>query len=300
MMHRRSLEISAKNRGKVPATSVAGNTALQTDKTLELVCALHASLDIKAIIEQFAQVVCKETQCQAIHYEHQDLTLDVEIGKTARHKFSYNLTTGNDNLGSLTFSSSKRFEDAEITTLENMLCILVAPLKNALEHKQAMQLALIDPLTSVANRAALIPALRRDLELAKRYDHSLAILALDIDHFKRINDSYGHGGGDEYLQAFADYLQQTVRDSDLVFRMGGEEFIVILSKTDTIGAINLAERIRKGIAHNEVLYNDQTIQTTVSIGVSTYTPGDSSNSLLEKADQAMYRAKNDGRNKVSV
>lgn len=161
-----------------------------------------------------------------------------------------------------------------------------------------LRLASQDPLTGAANRRALMQALETELARASRQHTPLALLMVDIDHFKRVNDHYGHLAGDHVLR-------QRLRAPDVLGRYGGEEFMVLLPGTGLHGAAQLAEQLRQAVQAAPCEWQGQRIPFTVSIGVaaSADTPADPSRSgeaLLQAADQALYRAKDDGRNRVAL
>jgi two-component system, cell cycle response regulator len=162
-------------------------------------------------------------------------------------------------------------------------------------------LALTDPLTDLLNRRALTERVLTELDRARRYNSDVTLLMIDIDHFKRVNDTHGHLVGDDVLTEFAGLLQHAVRSVDVVARYGGEEFVIILPETGQPGAVAFAERIRErveqhGFAQDEGLK----LAVTTSIGVATFPTPDVSSveELFQKADQALYRAKAEGRNRV--
>lgn len=281
----------------VPRTDIS---TLQHEQALQLVYNLHASLDVRDVIQNFAYGIRQHLLCDGIYYQNNTLNLAINIGQMQKHTFNYQLTISKENLGEITFSRNSRFGEAEILMIEELLCLLLHPLRNAIAHKAAVDSALLDPLTGLPNRSGLEGTLRRDMEFSRRYDSPFSILALDIDYFKNINDSYGHTAGDQYLKQFAKQLRLTLRDSDLVFRTGGEEFIALLGRTDTAGAVKLADRICKIIVDLVVSFKASVLQTTVSIGLATYTSGDTSQGLIERADAALYRAKAEGRNRVCI
>ncbi|HDS1696759.1 MULTISPECIES: sensor domain-containing diguanylate cyclase [unclassified Pseudomonas] len=148
-----------------------------------------------------------------------------------------------------------------------------------------------DALTGLANRRAMQDALAVWLETK----NSIAVISLDIDHFKRVNDTYGHAVGDETLSAVAALMKQNARPSDLLCRTGGEEFVVLLPESSIAAATALAERLRLSIASADL----ETVgHITVSLGVALWRPGDSMAEVFDKADQLLYRAKQQGRNQV--
>ena len=162
-------------------------------------------------------------------------------------------------------------------------------------------LAHTDPLTQLVNRRALTVRLVTEMERVRLYNAPLAMLLLDLDHFKLVNDTYGHLAGDDVLAGVGSLLQRAVRTVDTVARYGGEEFVIVLPETGKQGAIAFAERVRDKIAaHRFQLPAGQEIHITSSIGVATYPAAgmDSADDLFRAADAALYRAKGSGRNLV--
>ncbi|TDY03995.1 diguanylate cyclase [Thiohalophilus thiocyanatoxydans] len=152
-----------------------------------------------------------------------------------------------------------------------------------------------DSLTGLYNRRNFEALLLHELERATRYRRQLALILLDIDHFKTVNDRFGHNAGDEVLRQLAVIMREQTRDSDVLARWGGEEFIILLPETDLDGALQAAGALRQAVADTRF----PTVgQVTVSLGVSTYQSGDTPDSLIKRADDAMYQAKTAGRNRV--
>jgi len=170
-----------------------------------------------------------------------------------------------------------------------------------LAHRHKLEeLSVRDGLTGLYNRRELEKRLHQEIQRARRYRRSLSVLMLDIDHFKNVNDHYGHQAGDEVLITVADLIQLNVRPVDVVCRYGGEELAVILPETDEEGARTVAERIR-GTVEDSVTTTPQgdTVHVTVSIGLAVFPrDGDTAASLIHAADQALYAAKQEGRNLV--
>lgn len=173
-------------------------------------------------------------------------------------------------------------------------------IKEILENLQNLaKLANFDTLTSVYNRRKIFQTLNDELYRAKRYKRPLSILMIDIDNFKKLNDNLGHQFGDKVLQDFAILLKNIVRKTDVIGRIGGEEFLVILPETTLEGAKNVAEKIRKSV--EDYFKGYCTINITVSIGIAQVRePIYSIDSILYEADVAMYKAKNAGKNKVEI
>jgi diguanylate cyclase (GGDEF)-like protein len=156
-------------------------------------------------------------------------------------------------------------------------------------------LATLDRLTKIANRFEFDKMLGHSISLSRRYQRPLSILLLDIDHFKLINDRFGHLIGDEVLKAFSTLLNKQIRDSDVVARWGGEEFVILLPDTSLASAIKMAEALRQRI---EVHLFETVKNLTCSIGVAEFNPVEEADDLLHRADEKLYGAKNGGRNRI--
>lgn len=162
------------------------------------------------------------------------------------------------------------------------------------EAKQYEKLAYFDELTGIANRRKLVNLLQKEISTSRRYGTPLSIIIFDIDHFKKINDTYGHNVGDEVLKALANSVTNTIRTSDSLGRLGGEEFMCILPNTKADVAFELAEHLRIGIA-NSLMENGPNI--TASFGIAQLMQVDNYDSFVLRADQALYSAKAQGRNR---
>ncbi len=169
-------------------------------------------------------------------------------------------------------------------------------------YQRLTSLAEHDSLTSLFNRRKFMEHLEREFQLSKRYSHSISLLMMDLDHFKRVNDTYGHDAGDLVLKLFAELCEKSIRDVDIAGRLGGEEFAVLMPATEKENAVIVAERIRNEIAHRDFEYGGKSFNVTISIGVASIPPErlNCSAELLKIADTFLYRAKETGRNKVCL
>ena len=165
-------------------------------------------------------------------------------------------------------------------------------------QKDIETMASKDKLTGLYNRHALDMLFKQVLLDLKRHPTDLSLLLLDIDHFKQINDTYGHLAGDAILKHIAELISQRLREVDIVSRWGGEEFLIILKGCDIKTATNKAEELRLGIMNNPLSYEKNTIECTASIGIAVYEEDDGSDDMINSADRAMYKAKEQGRNRV--
>jgi diguanylate cyclase (GGDEF)-like protein len=196
-------------------------------------------------------------------------------------------------------------EPAFDTDDEAMLVSLAGPagiaVDNVLLHREAQRLSVTDPLTGAGNLRHMTTTLAREVERATRFDRPLALLLLDLDHFKRVNDTYGHTVGDAVLRELSRRVAACVREVDTVARYGGEEFVVITPETDTEGALHLAARICEAIREAPFIVGDDTVIVTVSIGVASLPGhGTSSGDLVRAADDGLYVAKRAGRDQYQL
>ncbi|MEM7467860.1 MAG: GGDEF domain-containing protein [Pseudomonadota bacterium] len=272
---------------------------LLSDATvLRISTALQSSLHTTDIIRSFAAEVRRLLPKVTLRYSNRHHDLVVEDGKRFQHRTSYELNLVGDYLGEIAFYRQRGFSEREESLIEIILCALIYPLRNSLLYQQALTQALKDPLTGVNNRASLDAYLKQQVLLAQRHKTPLSVIMLDIDSFKSINDVYGHLVGDVVLRRVANTIVQCTRDSDVVFRFGGEEFMVVLSNTDKQGARLLAERIRQKIAAIDVDTLGGAGKVTVSGGVDECLASDEPAVLLARCDALMYEAKNAGKNQI--
>jgi len=194
------------------------------------------------------------------------------------------------------------FLPEEIELLTTFSYLAAGALENAQLHAKAVALAATDTLTGLANRRIFDARLKSEFQRAQRFSEPFALLFLDIDHFKQVNDTYGHQAGDAVLNSLAKIFKKYLREVDIAARYGGEEFAAILPESDETNAHAVAERIRKTVAETPFLLpGGNAAPVTVSIGVACY-PGYAANmdQIVEHADQAMYLAKQTGRNRVCI
>lgn len=168
------------------------------------------------------------------------------------------------------------------------------------ELKRANELAQTDPLTGLANRRALSEMMLRDLARAGRTREAYSVAILDIDHFKKINDRYGHAAGDQGLRHLAFVSKTSVRETDAVCRYGGEEFVVLLPGASAKGAFFVVDRLRMMIEKSPFIFGGEKIFIRFSAGVAELQPGENAEQLLGRADHALYEAKRTGRNRVNL
>ncbi|MCL2590339.1 MAG: diguanylate cyclase [Betaproteobacteria bacterium] len=167
--------------------------------------------------------------------------------------------------------------------------------------RELWQLATSDPLTGIPNRRAFFESIEHERARLTRYSGEAAVLMIDIDHFKQINDTHGHAAGDAVLCHIVRQVRKLLRESDMLARLGGEEFAILLPQASREGAVGLAERVRKVLEENPLIYNDIPIHITASVGVTIMSHNDpNTDKTLSRADHALYEAKRNGRNRVEI
>ncbi|KGU83323.1 GGDEF domain-containing protein [Pseudomonas mediterranea] len=191
----------------------------------------------------------------------------------------------------------------------NHICLVIYDVTDVATNRHQLQaanaqlqlLSSTDRLTGLYNRGHWEESLKAAYARHQRYGNNSSLVMFDIDHFKRVNDTYGHQAGDKVIEQVARLVREHVRDSDVAGRYGGEEFGVVLSDTDKAGARMFAERLRKAVEEMDVAYGDVVIRFTISLGVADLSqPSNSHADLIAWADEALYTSKKTGRNRVTV
>jgi two-component system, cell cycle response regulator len=220
----------------------------------------------------------------------------------------------------------QEFDDADVAALRTLADRAAIAMENVLAHEEAQRLSYTDPLTGLYNYRMLSESMRREVERANRFGHQLAVLVLDLDRFKEVNDSHGHAAGDAVLTEFARRLRDEIREVDLAFRQGGEEFVLLLPETDATGGATVARRLCDAVRATPMLVPRsfqaasavtpgggptlpgarraglaRRVPVTVSVGVAVFPEhGATGAAVLQAADEALYAAKADGRDTCRV
>lgn len=291
------------NRESSLGTVHSANTPLgiapaELQQTLELAGLLQTSLETDTVLQYFIEAAGQHIDFDAVQFEYKPLEVSLLFGVKKRHTCSYRLKLAGEFLGELVFSRRHRFSEQEMETLEGLLGQLIYPLRNAVWYQKAVRSAQMDPLTGINNRAALDNVLSREVDLAHRNGTMLSLVVADIDHFKNVNDQYGHSVGDSVLKEFSKIVSDNLRGSDILFRYGGEEFVIILTGTSSEDAVLVADRIREAVDNTLFCVDNLKLPVTASFGTASLANGDRPDALFQKADTALYEAKESGRNRV--
>ena len=300
--HHQFISLGGSSGNLVPLFGPAQETEDLVDagRLLQLTNHLQTSLSIEDVLSLFSEEVAIYVPHDFIGYKTEEnkdsKSYDFQLGKKARQKLEYQLTINSESIGTLVIARKRKFSQSEENELEQLVSALLYPLRNALLYQDALQAAQKDALTGTCNRAAFNEVLSREVDLAQRHDRSLGMIIIDIDHFKSINDTYGHSTGDCLIRAMAFCTGETIRHSDQLFRYGGEEFVVLLPETNTRGVKRLAERIRRNIEKMDSICEGKAINMTVSLGIATLQHNEDEFGFFSRADKALYDAKDAGRN----
>jgi diguanylate cyclase len=248
---------------------------------------LHSIDEVKALFTDTYKEVAKES---LISYQDTNKKFE-QIAQM--HEKTVNEYTNLINLPILIeqFQEIQLYMNDEVKKANTTIMQLVEKVKELEETSN------LDPLTRVYNRRALSSYLD-DVCSKKNINYELHLLILDIDDFKLINDTYGHIAGDKILIFLANILKKTLRDGDKIFRYGGEEFIIVLNRIDTLHCKNITNRLLELVRKNKLIYKGQNIHITMSVGASKLKENDTPDSLLGRADKALYKAKNSGKNQM--
>jgi diguanylate cyclase (GGDEF)-like protein len=199
---------------------------------------------------------------------------------------------------SLAASSPDSFDENDLQVLTSFATTATLALRNAQLHAAVQKMAITDSLTQIYNRRGFMEIGERLFESARRFRHPLTAIALDLDYFKEVNDKFGHNTGDQALQFFAELMLRSLRKVDLVGRMGGDEFAILLPETDIFHAVQVGERIRKKTELSTFPTGQEPLKLTVSLGIAKLSTQTAQlDELLNRADKALYESKNSGRNR---
>lgn len=254
------------------------------------------TLDIGALIESFAAELVELIQFDSFEYYHSELNFKLHRGNSRAHRCQYSLLLEGKELGEMTITRRKRFFEREVVIFEKAMSTLVYSLRNALQHQTALDVAFSDSLTGMLNRNALEDRFPEEIERTRRYHSSLTVLLLDIDNFKQVNDTVGHGGGDKALKEIAKIIAQQGRAPDFSYRYGGDEFLFIMPNTSLEGAMLLGERIRRAVESLNFQHDGTSVELTISLGMAEFAGHQNHSDLIADADRALYVAKQEGRN----
>jgi len=270
---------------------------LTTIESAHIMRTMLASMDLGDLIESYMALLSSKLPCSSLKLSFADQVMRVGRSKgqarIMKISINYGMPYGTQQHAQLAYSFSLVMTPVQRKMLSEMHAIFAMSLRHALEFYRISQLATKDVLTGLGNRSFFNETLVKLISHSKRQNQSFGLLVLDLDNFKSVNDSHGHQRGDEVLIAFSDILRQCLRDTDHAFRFGGDEFCCVLTDVNKTANELVAARIRKSIAKH-ALFNQHEVSS--SVGATSFEQDDTPSSLFERADRALYQAKQAGKN----
>ena len=249
---------------------------------------LQTTLDINEVLTMLANVARRYIDFSALSFKNQQLSKTIRGDKKGIKEHTFELEINDTAIGTLSYEINSPINLTSYRMLEKLHQCLLYPLKNTMTYYTAMQLAMQDALTNLGNRRCFDEQLKRAMNNATRHHTSVGMVLCDLNKFKSINDCFGHKTGDMVLKEFADILRHCIRDSDSLFRFGGDEFAIIIENA-TGNALNLIEkRIYMALAKNELLSK---YQLGCSLGSTYMKKSDNEESFFERADRILYYCK---------
>lgn len=274
-------------------SAISLRIALDKETVKEMVESLDGVLDKLSLrlIDMIEKSDHSTVEIQEIKKELETYTEETSSFKVA-HKKLYTIAVALEENTQM-LSQNLRSHSDEIKIMGKKIHKLEEELEYARQESKE------DFLTKLYNKRALDEFMDIKEAEFERYGHNFSIVMFDLDHFKKVNDNYGHGAGDAILSAFANIIKKEARSVDVIGRFGGEEFMALLSETDTKGGATFAEKVRKHVQRSKFMYKSQRIEVTVSAGVSERAKHTTLKAVVNSADEYLYKAKKDGRNQVA-
>lgn len=291
---------SSSNHALEIATAISANKPINRTITA-LVLKLQTTLNINQIIETFFESLKTDMQISGIEYEYPLLYTHVNHGNSTDSSYSYLIEVDNDTWGNIVIYCQVDLTQEAKSNLDEYVSAVIFPLRNAIQYENAIACAASESYLGLPNWSLLESQITREAKLALRQKQSLSLLLIDIDRFTILKQNNSSLFGDLIIRHVYETLQSTLRDTDILYRFGYDQFSIILRETVAFDANNIAERIRTAVSDHELLNDqDKKVRLTVSIGITELDNNDSVDSLYERAYSALKLAKNSGRNQVKV
>jgi len=286
-----------------PSTSFNVFNALANDRghsnhnNASLLEQLQTTLNLDKLLDIFAMEAALYVNFSSLYFKNQTVNKTLVGSKKAKQEQQFQLKLNDEFIGTLSYGINTPISMCHYKELTRIHQVLLYPLKNALQYHQAMQLAMQDGLTGLGNRRYFDEQLKRAMHNANRHQGHVGLVLGDLNKFKAINDTFGHSIGDQVLKQFANLLRTCIRDSDSVFRFGGDEFAVIVENASEHALDIIKGRVDSALKTNVLLAK---YQVTCSLGTTFMNRGDNEHSLFERADQELYRQKISTQKRLSI
>src|SRR5690554_476175 len=268
------------------------------DPHTKLTRRLSITLSLETQLAILAEELDSGIPFDALSYRHKIAHRDFVFanGMGGPHRCEYRLNLEGVFYGTLTLNRRKKFSDDELQAIEMIISAAIFPLRNACQYIAIEQAALTDALTSIPNKRALDEHLQRASLLSDRHGEEYTLILCDLDHFKAVNDQHGHVVGDHLLKLTAEAIENATRNSDSVYRFGGEEFAILLPHTGEQEARDVADRVRNAVASIKIDCGGTDLSVTISCGVARHMAEEAASQRIARADEALYRVKAQDRN----
>ncbi|WP_448211217.1 GGDEF domain-containing protein [Colwellia sp. MEBiC06753] len=264
---------------------------------LALLEQLQTTLELDRIIAKFAMEASKYIDFTGLKFQALDAQSTMRGSRKGKFNRQFNLLLAGEILGTLTYELNKKISSSNAKILEELHHYLIHPLNNALTYRRALMLAMQDGLTGLGNRRHFDEQLKRAMHQSLRNHDKVGLIVADLNKFKAINDTFGHAIGDSVLIHFANALRASMRDSDSIFRFGGDEFAVLIESAGKESLEVIYHRIHQAVASDDLLVE---YQVTCSLGATFMNKADNAKSFFERADQDLYRRKMNMQAKLSL
>jgi len=268
-----------------------------TNRKLALMEQLQTSLDIERLLNIFAMEAAKYADFSGLYFKNGEVTAAIRGSRQGKNERHFELKLNQKFVGIITYAINSPISITNYKILNELHQYLIHPLNNALNYQKTLQLAMQDSLTSLNNRRSFDEQLKRAMHRANRQHSKVGLIICDLDKFKAINDTYGHAIGDDVLVQFSQALKESVRDSDSIFRFGGDEFAVIVEDATKDALIVIEQRISVAMSMDALLTK---YAVSCSLGYTFMDRIDSQESFFERADRALYQQKMHQHRKLSL
>jgi diguanylate cyclase (GGDEF)-like protein len=259
---------------------------------------LHEAMDFYQLFDTFIDELGSVIPCDSIEYMGEDSQISLVNGVSGQQRCSYAIKYDSLSLGNIAITRDTKFLEHELKIIETMLAGLTLPLRNALRYQQAIRFAQRDGLTGLRNSSYYYDFFELEIQRAHRYNKSFSLLKIDLDDFEAINNQYGNDAGDAILYEVATRIVKQSRSCDIVYRNGGDEFLVFLPNTEKVEAIIAANRIKDFVLASSFVYEKNDIAFTLSAGVVTVAREDTASTLIARVGKALFHAKILGKNRI--
>lgn len=284
----RTLNIVNHPKSDLNAFSLFQHDSETSQRNLALMKQLQTTLDLKKLIDIFAIEAAKYIDFSGLYFKSSEVRATARGSRQAKAERQFELKLNNQFIGLLTYAVNQPISITNYKILTELHELLLFPIRNAIQFHQAMQLALQDGLTGLANRRSFDEQLDKAMSHATRRHSRVGLILSDLNKFKAINDNFGHDVGDKVLMHFADALRASVRNSDSVFRFGGDEFAIIVEDACENSLAVIEQRIYQAVNNDALLAK---YQVSTSLGIAFMNRADDAASFFKRADNALYAEK---------